>query len=252
MHKKTKTVRAGITTTLIAFSAIATLSLVLTPVGGITTLAHAMSQMGSSSENTNFIKYEPFNRHFRLEVPETWSVFDNADGSVSFCNDDTDCHKASEMLHLYSYDIPPNASSDKVFNDILQLERDSNLVITQPPQTVSNSFQKIVFKAHDPTSEQDFVGIGFHKIAQNHLYVAEFISLPEEYQIFLPIVKRITSSWHTIVDDGSNIASSKAFNIQSKILHDRDCANKNLVGNMNVNPRHERFDAGCGMWMNAP
>jgi hypothetical protein len=254
MSKKTEIIRTGILTALIAFSAVAALAVVLAPGSRITTLAHALPQLGGSSVNTNFIKYETFNGHFSLEVPESWNVFDNADGSVLFCND-TDCHNASETLQLYSFDISPGESSDKIFNDILQQERDSNnLVITQPPQRVSDSLQKIVFKGHDPISGQDFVGIGIHSIAHNHLYVADFISLPEEYQTFAPIMKRISSTWHThdIIDGGSNSASSNAFDIQSKILHDRDCANKNLVSNMNVNPTHERFDAGCGMWMNAP
>jgi hypothetical protein len=118
---------------------------------------------------------------------------------------------------------------------------------------LSIEYHLIFFEAY-PISGQDFVGIGINSIAHNHLYVAHFLYQPEEYQTFAPIMKRISSTWHThdIIDGGSNSASSNAFDIQSKIIHDKGCADLNLASNMNVNPTHERFDAGCGMWTNAP
>lgn len=206
----------------------------------------------SGSVNTNFVKYETFNGHFILEDPESWNAFDNDDGSVSFCNN-TDCHKATQTLQLYSFNTHPNEPSNKIFNDMLQLERDNGLVITNT-QTISNSLQKFTFKGHDPISGQDFVGIGIHSIAHGDLYVAHFMYLPEESQMFLPIARRISSTWHTsyIINDSSNSAAMNAFNIGSQILHDRSCTNQLIISNMNVNPTHQRFNAGCGMWMNAP
>jgi hypothetical protein len=250
MAKKTGIIRTGFVIPLIVLSSVATISIVL-PVGsGINTLAQSSSRFEDST-NIKFITVETLNKHLILEVPHSWYVMDNDDGSVLFCND-ADCDKATQRLLLYSFGISPNEPSVKTFSDTLQQERDSGLTITRT-QHLSDNLQRSNFKSHDPISGQNYLGIEIHQIVNNDLYGARFMVVPEEARTFLPVIERISSTWHITYDDGRSIAAANsAFNIGSRIIHDNSCANQLMISNWNVNPTHRSFNSGCGMWMNAP
>ena len=229
---------------------------IITIIMGISVVSNfAIYNNAFSQFNSNYIRHT-IDGDLNIDIPRNW--FPMHQGNIfSYLNcQDNSCVHSNEGVIIMVYNIPDGAKRSGVFNFAIQQNLKAGMVSDgQPVEGSNNLVGNYVWQV---AGQQTNVHTSYF-ISGSHLFIVNFIYLPQFEQQFFPIVRHITSTWTTSnpmgasgLDSSPILSQLEQLDLENQMNQVNHCANMNIIGSMNLNPGHEEFDPTCNQWRPAP